>query len=333
TGAVADAAVAALARGDADTAFVAGIPGATQVPHGEIACHPVGTPDERRAAHRLLYRILIKPQDNAITRYLYRPVSFPLTRLLAWTPITPNQISYLVGVLVVLGCWLTAHASPNMAIAGTVTLLVASYVDCCDGEIARVKLLSSKYGAWIDTIIDEASTIGYMVTLGWHCHLRFGSNYLGELGFDPWIAAAVITVFTYAIAMFCIYYNIIVVVGSANSQDYTPDLEIVAGARPNTVRFQAVPPKVVDSDSGSGMIVERRSGVVYLAATYLPYIVRRDFLSWVSTVLAITHLTHISFASQAIGGVITLGVTLTAHVKLLRMRRAVVRAGQHIEAP
>ena len=71
-----------------------------RIRHGEIACHPIATPGERRAAYRLLYRILIKPQDNAITRYLYRPISFPVTRLLVWTPITPNQISYLVGVMV-----------------------------------------------------------------------------------------------------------------------------------------------------------------------------------------------------------------------------------------
>ena len=62
--------------------------GAATRAHGSIARHPVNDASDRDAAEQLLYRIVIKPQDNAITRYLYRPVSFPLTRLLVWTPIT-----------------------------------------------------------------------------------------------------------------------------------------------------------------------------------------------------------------------------------------------------
>ncbi|HEX3759481.1 MAG TPA: CDP-alcohol phosphatidyltransferase family protein, partial [Kofleriaceae bacterium] len=131
----------ALARGDGDAAIAeaarSASPPALRVPHGEIARHAIATPDDRRAAHRLLYRILIKPQDNAITRTLYRPISSPLTRLLVWTPITPNQISYLVAAIVALGCWLTASASPARVVAGTAVILAAAYLDCCDGEVAR----------------------------------------------------------------------------------------------------------------------------------------------------------------------------------------------------
>ena len=74
-------------------------------------------------------------------------------------------------MLVAIGCWFTANASNTNALIGTVIVLAASYVDCCDGEVARVKLLSSRFGAWIDTIVDELSSVGYMAALGWHCHL------------------------------------------------------------------------------------------------------------------------------------------------------------------
>lgn len=322
TGAAASEIIARLAAGARDTELVAG---ATEVPARPIARHAIGTPDERRAAHRLLYKILIKPQDNAITRYVYRPVSFPLTRMLAWTPITPNQISYLVGVLVVLGCYLTAHASFGMAIAGTSTMLAASYLDCCDGEIARVKLTSSKYGAWIDTIIDELSTVGYIAALGWHCHLHFGPTYLGDLGFDPWIAATVIGVVTSIAAIYGIYYNIIVAVGSANSQDYAGKFDIVPGRAPNSVRLQ---PTIK-------AIAPARPLPPWLewCATYLPYMVRRDFISWAATLLAFAHLTQVSFAIQIAGGVVAAVIVTIDHVKLRRLRRAIIRGGQVIEAP
>jgi phosphatidylglycerophosphate synthase len=71
-------------------------------------------------------------------------VSIAMTRVLVRTPITPNQVSCVTAILVVLGCWLTAHAGMRYAIAGTAVMLGAAYVDCCDGEIARLKLLSSR---------------------------------------------------------------------------------------------------------------------------------------------------------------------------------------------
>ena len=81
--------------------------------------------------------MLVKPQDNAITRYLFRPISSRLSRVLVKTPITATQVSLVVAVLVALGCWLTLDPRPSMMIAGALTILGATYLDCCDGEIAK----------------------------------------------------------------------------------------------------------------------------------------------------------------------------------------------------
>ena len=325
TGDTVATAIAALARGEPDTQVVAGpLAAAARVPHGAIARHPIATPDERRAAHRLLYKILIKPQDNAITRYLYRPVSFPLTRVLAWTPITPNQISYLVAVLVALGCWVTAHASFTAAFAGTAIVLAASYLDCCDGEIARLKLRSSRIGAWLDTIIDELSSLGYMAALGWHCHLAFGPGYLGALPFDPWTTAVAISIVTFGASIYFIYYNIIVAVGSANSQDYAGRFDVVPGSAPDAVRLRPAAP-----------VATTRELPRWLRpiAIYLPYIVRRDFISWAATVLAALHLTQIAFGTLVAGGVGTVIILTIDHVRLRTLRRTITRSGQVLEAP
>jgi phosphatidylglycerophosphate synthase len=326
SGAAAASVIDELARGAGDAAIAA--TAAIRIPHGPIARHPIATPDDRRAAHRLLYRILIKPQDNAITRYLYRPVSFPLTRLLVWTPITPNQVSYAVAALVLLGCWLTAHADPDRVLAGTVVVLAASYLDCCDGEIARVKLLSSRLGAWLDTIVDELSSVGYMVALGWHCHLAFGPELFarsgGPPGFDPWLAAIALGVVTYGWSIYCIYYNIIVVVGSANSQDYAGKVEVVPGERPNSVRLR---PVVADPSA------PRREppGWLRAIATYAPYAVRRDFIAWFAVALALARWTHVLFAFFVLGGVGTFAIVTIDHVKLRRMQRSIRRGGQILE--
>jgi len=317
-GAAAGHAITAIAQGANTAVFAAD---AVRIPHGEIARHPIATPEDRAGAHRLLYRLLIKPQDNAVTRYLFRPVSLPLTKLLVKTPITPNQVSVLVGILVVIGCWLTAHASFDMAIAGSLVVLASGYFDCCDGEIARLKLMSSKLGAWLDTIVDEFSTMGYMAALGYHCHLRFG-----EPGFDLWIAAIIVGVVTYAWSVYCIYFNIIVGVGSANSQDYVGRFVIVPGTTPTSVRLEP---------AAATAIVPTRPLPAWLSflATNLPYVVRRDFLVWAIALLAILHLTHVAFVLLAAGGPVIAAVTTSHHLALRKLRRSIAASGRILEAP
>lgn len=321
-GAAASALVAALAAGDDDRALGAAAlaAGATAVAHGEIARHPATTRAERKAAARLLYRIIHKTQDNAITRYLYRPVSFPLTRLLVHTPVTPNQVSYAVAVLVAIGCWLTARGPMSSAIAGTALCLFASYVDCCDGEIARLKLLSSRFGAWLDTVIDELSQIAYMAALGWHCRAYFGVDYLGDLGFDPWLWAIAIGAVTYVVTIYIVYFNIIVVVGSANSQDYVGRFEVVDGAEPGTVRLRPAATQAIATRD------ELHPALKWLA-TYLPYVVRKDFISWGALILAFAHLTQVAFAMLVLGGPVTAIIVGVDHLKLRGQLRAIARRG------
>jgi len=320
TGAATKSSLDALAAGTPDTEVVAG---ATPVRHGDIACASIATPAERRAAHRLLYKILIKPQDNAITRHLYRPVSFPLTRLLVWTPITPNQISYLVATLVAIGCWITATRSP---LAGTLVVLAASYLDCCDGEVARVKLLSSRFGAWIDTIVDELSSVGYMVALGWYCERVLGPSYLGALPFDPWKAGIALGVVTYLWSVYCIYYNIIVAVGSANSQDYVGRFEVAPGKEPSSVRLVPVAAKAIAT-------TRELPPVLAWMATYLPYAVRRDFLSWAAVAFVAAGLEHVMFVGLVAGGVVTGVIVSIDHARLRSLRRSCARRGLVVEAP
>jgi hypothetical protein len=320
TGAAAKSSLAALAAGVPDAELIAH---ATPIIHGEIAHAPIGTPSERRAAHRLLYRILVKPQDNAITRYLYRPVSFPLTRALVWTPITPNQISYVVAALVAIGCWMVATQS---ALAGTLIVLAASYLDCCDGEIARVKLSSSRFGAWIDTIVDEASSLRYMVALGWHCERVLGPSYLNTLPFDPWKAGIALGVVTYVWTLYCIYYNIIVAVGSANSQDYVGRFEVAPGREPTTVRLVPVAAKAIATTR------ELPRAIAWLA-DYLPYVVRRDFLSWIAVLVVAAGLADLLFAGLVAGGIVTGVIVSIDHARLRSLRRSCERRGLVVEGP
>jgi hypothetical protein len=178
----------------------------------------------------------------------------------------------------------------------------------------------------MDTVVDELSSVGYMVAIGYHCHLHFGRDYFGHLGVDPWLLAMWISIGTYSWCMYCIYYNIIVGVGSANSQDYVGRFEAVPGTQPGTVRLRPAAAKAI-------VPTKPLPKPIAWLATYAPYIVRRDFIAWLAVFLAVTHLTHLAFAMFALGGVISFVVVTRDHIALRRLRRSIVRAGQIIESP
>ncbi|MBK9036281.1 MAG: CDP-alcohol phosphatidyltransferase family protein [Myxococcales bacterium] len=309
-GAAAEEMIAALAAGGDDRALGAELlaAGADACAHDRIARHPATTRTERRAAARLLFEVIHKHQDYEITRYLFRPVSTRMTAVLVRTPLTPNQVSSITAVLVVLGCWLTARGSMGGAIAGSAVMLAAAYVDCCDGEIARLKLLSSKFGAWLDTVVDELSQVAYMIALGLHCRQYFGVDYLGHHGLDPWRLAIIVGVVTYGVTIYCVYWNIVVLVGSANSQDYISRFEITPGERPGTARLRPVTTQAI-------MLPPDTNPVIRWLATYAPYVVRKDFITWGVLVLAIAHLTQVSFGLLVVGGVLSSTVVVIDHAR------------------
>jgi len=311
TGEAGQAAALALARGEDDAAFAGDA--VERVPYGDIARHPIATPEERKGAHRLLYGLMIKRQDNAISRYVFRPLARRMTMLFVHTPITPNMLTVLVAAMVAVACWLTATPDPRLVLLGAVIQVSSCYFDCCDGEIARLKLMSSKFGAWLDTIVDELSTVGYMVACGWHCHL-----YWGHPGWDMWTVGIVVGVTTYAISIYCIYYNIIVGVGSANSQDYASKFEIVTDAS-GAQRIKPVAEVVLAPKRPLPPVIAK-------ILEFAPNIVRRDFIVWCALVFAIFHVIHVSFIVLLAGGVVSAVITTKDHFHLRGLVRRVARS-------
>ena len=94
---------------------------------------------------------LSKPQDGVVSKYFNRWFSGFVSRLLIQTNITPNQISIII--LLLSRPMLIAGIYGQIAIAGTI-LQIASILDGVDGEIARIKGLSSKFGGLLDTVSD-----------------------------------------------------------------------------------------------------------------------------------------------------------------------------------
>lgn len=307
-GAAADEAITAIAAAPetADREVAARWSDATEVAHGDIARHAATTPEERRGATHMLLRLIIKHEDSAITNYVYRPLSRPLTRMLVWTPITPNQVSIVVLLIGMLGCWIAAHAGPRALVVGCGLVLVAGIIDGCDGEIARLKLNGSKAGAWLDTIVDEMTTLVLMFAVGYHTYLHHPHT---------WVAAAIaIGIASMAIAVYGIYYFLIVVSKTGNSQHYLGDLEIVGDGASSALRRRVKPPS-------------NAPRWVIKAGELLMLVVRRDFVNLASFLVACANGYAIIFGTMWTGAVITCVVVASEHVKLRRQLRELARRG------
>jgi archaetidylinositol phosphate synthase len=67
-------------------------------------------------------------------------------------PLTPNQYTLLSGVMAIIAAYFIAQQLFWWAI---IFFLIASFLDFIDGAVAREKNMSSKVGAYLDTVLDR----------------------------------------------------------------------------------------------------------------------------------------------------------------------------------
>ena len=109
---------------------------------------------------RRVYRASRKTHDIAWNVYVARPIAAVLVALLRRTPLTPNQVTIL-GVVVFLGCVATLilwRDWTGMLVSAAI-LQLAYIFDCADGQLARLKKMTSDVGSYFDFLIDEVKAL------------------------------------------------------------------------------------------------------------------------------------------------------------------------------
>jgi len=144
----------------------------------------VDTPEALREAERRLMRDQSgKSRDGPVARYFNRPVSRWISRYLVRTSVTPNQISVASWILSCVAAGLMAMSGyPALALGGALAQL-ASIIDGCDGEIARLKHSQSEFGGWFDAVLDRYADAVLLFGLMWHEFAATGTNLSVVLGF------------------------------------------------------------------------------------------------------------------------------------------------------
>ncbi|MBZ0235439.1 MAG: CDP-alcohol phosphatidyltransferase family protein, partial [Deltaproteobacteria bacterium] len=178
------------------------------------ARHPAGSASERRAADAWLWQFVNKPLlDAPLTRYVYRPLARPLTRLFVRLPFSPNQITIASILIGQLGCVIASRPGYGLHLLGiSIMAWVSGLLDNVDGELARLRLQGSKLGAWLDAVSDDFLRLCLMVALGSHVAPAFPGLPIWPIA----IASAVLTASTMA----PMYWYCVRVLGTPNTQHY-----------------------------------------------------------------------------------------------------------------
>ena len=135
---------------------------------------------EARAARVTLN--LVRPMrprelEDTLNHKLYHPLAWQLAKLLARTPLTPNQVSVFGALTVVCagiaytsplwgGPLLRTGAWPFSAALGMLLHMAWHVIDGADGDLARMTGRSSPYGEMIDGLCDYSSHFVLYVLLG-----------------------------------------------------------------------------------------------------------------------------------------------------------------------
>lgn len=124
--------------------------------------------------------------QDGLNFYLYHPLAWRLAKLLSRTPLTPNMVSVIGGLLVVMagivyfnmdstgGTW--SLGWPWGALLGLVLHMSWHVVDGADGDLARLTGKSSPIGEMVDGVCDYVSHIVVYVLLAFVLTRQIGAG-------------------------------------------------------------------------------------------------------------------------------------------------------------
>ena len=148
-------------------------------------------PGDRSEAERRLLRKLVKDTDGFMARHVERPISLQISRVLAPTAITPNEMSVISILVGLFAGPFFLSSRPSLQTAGALLFLAHSILDGCDGELARLKFQQSRLGGVLDfwgdnlvhVVIFACMAVGWSWAAGARWPLLLGAGaVIGTLG-------------------------------------------------------------------------------------------------------------------------------------------------------
>jgi|GEM_PF-900826 len=90
--------------------------------------------------------------DAYWTRWVLRPLSYPISWLFLQWGWSANAVSYLSAVVAILGGVLLSLPYFRFQVVGAILLNLFAVLDCADGNVARITGTTGPWGAWADAL-------------------------------------------------------------------------------------------------------------------------------------------------------------------------------------
>ncbi len=126
----------------------------------------VDDPGMKREAERRLMKTLTHPNDGWVSRKFNRFFSTHISFLLAKIGVHPNVVTTAVFLLTLIGAWFAASGVYKSIVLGALIFQLASILDGCDGELARLTYRTSRFGSWYERISGDLRYVIFFEALG-----------------------------------------------------------------------------------------------------------------------------------------------------------------------
>ncbi len=110
------------------------------------------------------------PISTAYTNVVNQRLALPVTYLAWRLGLSPNALTVLSALCTAAAGALIVVARPHtlaVALSAYLLLNLGYVLDSSDGQLARVAGLGSRFGAWLDHLLDGAKIVGLNLCFGW----------------------------------------------------------------------------------------------------------------------------------------------------------------------
>ncbi|MGR3179134.1 MAG: CDP-alcohol phosphatidyltransferase family protein [Candidatus Anammoxibacter sp.] len=151
--------------------------------------------------------------DTFIDKYFNRKISVVITSVLLKTPLTANHVTILNTFVGLLAAFLFTKGSYYNLLVAALVYQLNTIIDHCDGEIARAKNQSSRFGFLLDLLTDGIIAGAVMVCIGLGLSLSLNNYLYFMLGVVAGTGAFV--------SSMLIFYNAKQIKGGVNTVSFT----------------------------------------------------------------------------------------------------------------
>ncbi|ODS31307.1 MAG: CDP-alcohol phosphatidyltransferase [Candidatus Scalindua rubra] len=137
-----------------------------------------------------------------LSRFVFRPLGFLLTWFVIRLGLTSEAVSWLSGLVGLVGCLCLISSQGQLLPIGIGLLFFFNLLDCVDGSIARTMKTENSYGRFLDAIMGWID-MGFWALIGIMAYRHPRLLYLCDpMGYGPifWLAVGGLT---------CYFYNLL----------------------------------------------------------------------------------------------------------------------------